>query len=114
MQHLHLSLIYHVYYFVHGLSCIYPRTYLLILLLFFLPFVAPFSYPCLIGLSFDDVWISQCDSIREWLSSARRPLTVQRYAKNLGPWFQFLDQHDLHQYIDLSPTGSDDFRRILI
>ena len=36
MQHLHLSLIYHIYYFVHGLSCIYPRTYLLILLPFFL------------------------------------------------------------------------------
>jgi len=83
-------------------SCFY---FLAICCTFFLPFI---------GLSFDDVWISQCDSIREWLSTARRPLTVQRYAKNLGPWFQFLDRHDLHQYIDLSPTGSDDFRRILI
>lgn len=92
-----VSILAHIYS-----SCFY---FLAICCTFFLPFI---------GLSFDDVWISQCDSIREWLSTARRPLTVQRYAKNLGPWFQFLDRHDLHQYIDLSPTGSDDFRRILI
>ena len=63
---------------------------------------------------FDDVWASQCDSIRDWLNTARRPLTVRRYSKNLGPWFQFLDQNDLRQYVDLSPSGSDDFRRMII
>ena len=68
----------------------------------------------IIGVSFDDVWALQCDSLRDWLNTARRPLTVQRYAKNLGPWYQFLTQYDLHQYIDLSPSGADDFRRILI
>lgn len=33
---------------------------------------------------------------------------------NLTPWFTFLDQHELHDYIDLSPSGADVFRRILI
>lgn len=60
------------------------------------------------------MWATQCDSIRSWLHTGRRPQTVQRYTKNLGPWFQFLDQFDLHEYINLSPTGADDFRRILI
>ena len=60
------------------------------------------------------MWATQCDSIRAWLHTGRRSQTVQRYTKNLGPWFQFLDQYDLHEYIDLSPTGADDFRRILI
>jgi len=84
---------------------------------FFLSLYCMFVVPLFlhfIGVSFEDVWVSQCEAIRDWLSSARRPLTVQRYGKNLSPWFQFLDQHDLHQYIDLSPAGSDDFRRILI
>ena len=66
------------------------------------------------AVPFDDIWASQCVAIKEWLDTGRRPLTVKRYGTNLGPWFTFLDKHELHDYVDLSPTGADDFRRIVI
>ena len=113
MQRLHLRLIYFACHFVHSLLTLYLPSYYSFFLSLYCLFVVPL-FLHFIGVSFEDVWVSQCEAIRDWLSSARRPLTVQRYGKNLSPWFQFLDQHDLHQYIDLSPAGSDDFRRILI
>jgi hypothetical protein len=64
--------------------------------------------------TFESRWRQQGDEIRAWLHTGRHNVTVRKHSKNFHYWVTFLSDKDLHGFVDLSPRGIDNLRRIII